>query len=276
MDLQRTTVKGSNSIVNIILGPDTSEVIKIAERRMFAKTIIDSDAFLEMPLSSQLLYFHLGMRADDDGFINKPKTIMKMIGSKDDDIKILISKKFVLPFESGVVVIKHWKIHNYIQNDRYCETKYKEEKQNLSLDENKAYKLVESTCIRNGYNMDTQVRLGKVSLELGKEGLLSTDIDHVPYSDIVNEFNSICISLSKVVSISQSRKKKIKVRWVEIKTIEKMKELFAKVEATQFCKGDNKQGWKATFDWLMENDKNYLKVLEGQYDKKTYDKTSDW
>ena len=90
----------------------------MAERRMFARTIIDSDAFLDMPHTTQLLYFHLSMRADDDGFINNPKNIMRMIGCKDDDLKILLTKKFILPFESGVVVIKHWQIHNYIQKDR--------------------------------------------------------------------------------------------------------------------------------------------------------------
>lgn len=133
----------------------------MAERRMFAKTIIDSDAFLEMPATTQLLYFHLSIRADDDGFINKAKTIMRMVGSKDDDINLLIAKKFLIPFESGVIVIKHWKIHNYIQNDRYNETKYKNEKAQLVLDENKAYKLQTSNCIQSVSNMETQVRLGK-------------------------------------------------------------------------------------------------------------------
>lgn len=133
----------------------------MAERRMFAKTIIDSDAFLEMPATSQLLYFHLSIRADDDGFINKPKTIMRMVGSKDDDINLLIARKFLIPFESGVVVIKHWKIHNYIQNDRYNETKYKSEKAQLALDENKAYTLQTNQCIQNVSIMETQVRLGK-------------------------------------------------------------------------------------------------------------------
>ena len=142
----------------------------MAERRMFAKTIIDSDAFLDMPHTTQLLYFHLSMRADDDGFINNPKNIMRMIGSKDDDLKILLTKKFILPFEIGVVVIKHWQIHNYIQKDRYHETKYKEEKAMLKLDENKAYTLVDTRCIQDGYNLDTQVRdrleIGKDSIEL--------------------------------------------------------------------------------------------------------------
>ena len=137
----------------------------MAERRMFAKTIIDSDAFLDMPISAQLLYFHLSMRADDEGFINKPKTIMRICGCKDDDIKILFAKKFVIPFDSGVVVIKHWKIHNYIAKDRFVETKYKEEREQLQLDENKAY----TTCIQPVYEMQTQDRLGKD--RLGKDSI---------------------------------------------------------------------------------------------------------
>ncbi len=140
----------------------------MAERRMIAKTIIDSDAFLDMPQSTQLLYFHLAMRGDDDGFVNKPKTIMRITGASDDDIKLLIAKKFIIPFESGVVVIKHWKIHNYIQKDRYKETKYKDEKAMLELDNNKAYRLMDTKCIQDVSNLETQVRLGKVRLELGK------------------------------------------------------------------------------------------------------------
>lgn len=111
----------------------------MAERRMFAKTIIDSDAFLDMPQSTQLLYFHLAMRADDDGFVNKPKSIMRDSRSNDDDIKLLMAKKFIIPFESGVIVIKHWRIHNLIRLDRYNETKYTEEKSTLYLDDLGAY-----------------------------------------------------------------------------------------------------------------------------------------
>ena len=136
----------------------------MAERRMFAKTIIDSDAFIDMPLSTQALYFHLSMRADDDGFINNPKKIQRMIGCSDDDLKLLVAKRFILPFDSGVVVIKHWKIHNYIRNDRYKETVYKDEKAQLALKENGAYTEVDTVGIPNGYQMDTQYRLGKDSI----------------------------------------------------------------------------------------------------------------
>ena len=144
-------------------------MIPIAERRMFAKTIIDSDAFLDMPLSTQALYFHLSMRADDDGFINNPKKIQRMIGSSDDDLKVLIAKRYLLPFESGVVVIKHWKIHNYIQKDRYKPTVYTEEKSMLAVKANGVY----TDRIQNGYSMDTQVRLGKDRLELDKDSIES-------------------------------------------------------------------------------------------------------
>ena len=99
----------------------------MAERRMFAKTIVLSDAFLDMPLSTRCLYFTLGMFADDDGFVNNPKSIMRQVGASIDDMNLLIAKKFILSFDSGVIVIKHWRIHNYIQKDRYKETKYIDE-----------------------------------------------------------------------------------------------------------------------------------------------------
>ena len=111
----------------------------MAERRMFAKTIVDSDMFLDMPLSSQALYFHLAMRADDDGFINNARKIQRMAGASGDDLKLLIAKRFLLEFPSGVIAIKHWRVHNYIRPDRYKETVYLEEKAQLDLKGNGAY-----------------------------------------------------------------------------------------------------------------------------------------
>lgn len=111
----------------------------MAERRMFAKTIIDSDAFLDMPLSTQALYFHLSMRADDDGFVNNPKKIQRMIGCTDDDLRILIVKRFVLTFDSGVIVIKHWRLHNTLRKDRYKPTIYQEEFKKLFLKKDGGY-----------------------------------------------------------------------------------------------------------------------------------------
>lgn len=111
----------------------------MAERRMFAKSIIDSDAFLDMPLSTQALYFHLAMRADDDGFLNNANRIIRTIGANPNDMDMLLVKKFIIKFDDGICVIKHWRIHNYIQADRYRETNHKNKKAVLNIDENKAY-----------------------------------------------------------------------------------------------------------------------------------------
>ena len=157
----------------------------MAERRMFSKTIIDSDMFLDMPLSTQALYFHLSMRADDEGFINNPKKIQRMIGASDDDMKVLIAKQFIIPFDSGIVVIKHWRIHNYIQKDRFKPTIYENEKSYITekngiYDLNKISNVSEMypTCIQNGYQMDTQDRIGKDRLDkdnIGKDSIASVE-----------------------------------------------------------------------------------------------------
>ena len=152
----------------------------MAERRMFAKTIIDSDAFLEMPMSARLLYYDLSMRADDDGFNNSPRKVMRTVGATTDDLNILIARKFIIPFDNGVVVIKHWRIHNYIRKDTYNETPYKEQKALLEYDENNAYRMIadgetpllDAPQASRGRAVDepwTQVRSGKGSLGKGSE-----------------------------------------------------------------------------------------------------------
>ena len=110
---------------------------------MFSSDIVSSDAFIEMPVTSQCLYFHLGVRADDDGFVN-PNITMRMVNASGDDLKILIAKRFLLPFQNGVVVVKHWRINNFIRKDRYKETNYTDEKQMLRVKDNMAYTLDES------------------------------------------------------------------------------------------------------------------------------------
>lgn len=129
----------------------------MAERRMFAKTIVLSDAFLDMPLGARCLYMTMGMLADDDGFVNNPKSIMRQSGATTDDLRILIEKKFIIPFESGVIVIKHWRINNYLQKDRYQETKYIEEKSQLQIDEKGAY----TSNVYTDYVYTGKDRLGK-------------------------------------------------------------------------------------------------------------------
>lgn len=147
----------------------------MAERRMFTKKITESDAFLDLPTSTQCLYFHLNMAADDDGFVNSPKKVQRTVGASDDDLKLLLAKSFIISFESGIIVIKHWKMHNYIQSDRYKPTDYVEEKSMLSLKQNKAYTLelsnTDTKCIQDvSIGKD---RLGKVSI--GKVNIYSPD-----------------------------------------------------------------------------------------------------
>ena len=154
----------------------------MAERRMLAKSIIDSDLFLTMPISTQNLYFHLSLRADDDGFVGNPKKIRSFVGASEDDHRILVAKRFVIEFASGVIVIRHWRIHNYIQKDRYKETIYTEEKSYLVPQSQKSrqpYELLSATdnqCIQNVSKMDTQYRLGKTSK--GKDSIVYTDTNN--------------------------------------------------------------------------------------------------
>lgn len=187
----------------------------MAERRMFAKTIIDSDAFLEMPLTTQVLYFHLSMRADDEGFINNPKKIMRMIGVSDDDLKLLIAKSFIIPFDSGIVVIKHWRIHNYLRNDRFKPTVFTDEMSQLVVNENKSYsklKITDISGIPDGipmvYQMDTQDsigkdRIGKVSI--GEDNKKEEDTRAKEIKKIVEAYeNSIGMMPQHVLSAALS------------------------------------------------------------------------
>ncbi|MDY4819821.1 MAG: phage replication initiation protein [Bacilli bacterium] len=146
----------------------------MANKRMFTMKIVDSDAFLEMPLSTQCLYFHLNMRADDDGFIGNPKRICKLIGCNDDDLKLLIAKRFVLVFDNGVIVIKHWRMHNTIQKDRYTPTTYSDELKQLGIKDNKSYTLspMETKCIQN---VSTDI---DIDIDIDKDIDINKDIEN--------------------------------------------------------------------------------------------------
>lgn len=165
----------------------------MAQRRMFSDKIVDTDAFLDMGIGSQLLYFHLSMRADDDGFVSNPKKIMRMIGAQEDDYKVLLAKKFVIQFESGVCVIKHWLIHNLIRGDRYTETQYIKEKDQLLIDEKtKKYSLnkeVATNVIPDGNQLAPQVRLGKV--RLGKVREVNTGDPSSQISELIDAFKEV-------------------------------------------------------------------------------------
>lgn len=177
----------------------------MAERRMFAKTIVESDAFLDMPMSAQALYLHLGMSADDWGFVNNPRSIRRMCGASEDDLRLLVAKKFILTFDSGAAVIKSWWVNNYVQSDRRHPTRYQEELETLFLDENKSYTTkdtgvlpadmfnrvskvepvciqpvskMDTKCIQSVSKMDTEVRLGKD--RLGESTSNSSRVDTQP------------------------------------------------------------------------------------------------
>ncbi len=162
----------------------------MAQRRMFSRKITESDQFLDMPMSAQVLYFHINMQADDDGFVGNAKTIKRMIGASDDDLKLLIAKQFLIPFETGIVVIRDWKIHNYIQKDRYSETFYQHEKAQLETLGNKQYQRMDTECIQNVSSLDTQVRLGKDRLGKDRDIQSSSDeLDDIPYKEIIDYLN---------------------------------------------------------------------------------------
>ncbi len=141
----------------------------MAERRMFAKALIDSDLFLDLPLSAQALYFHLSLRADDDGFVGNPRKIQRMVGGSDDDMKLLVLKQFILVFESGVIVIRHWRLHNYIRNDRYKETIYTEEKSQISVGKDNLYTVGIPGDNQVVDNLATQYRIVEDREELGED-----------------------------------------------------------------------------------------------------------
>ena len=163
----------------------------MASKRMFSLSVTDTDAFLDMPTSTQALYFHLGMHGDDDGFVGSPKKIVRSAGCGNDDLKLLITKGFIIPFDSGVVVIRDWSINNYIQNDRYRPTVYTAEKAKLKQDEAKRYILatdLDTPCIQTVSNMDTQISIDKVRLEENRKGESESSSAGAPTLDDVRDY----------------------------------------------------------------------------------------
>ena len=249
----------------------------MAEKRMFAKTIVLSDAFLDMPMSARCLYFTFGMLADDDGFVSSPKGIMRQCGASVDDLNILIAKRYVLAFESGIIVIKHWRINNYLRQDRYTPTTYVEEKETLSLDAKGAY--VESGEAPVGIPpgrppVDHPVypdkdRLDKDSED--KERIDSTEpVGSVCRTKdvrrITEAWNSLGLQqLTKMTSDSK-RGGMLRARVNEY-GVDKVLEAIEKVRNSDFLKGQNKSGFIITFEWFVRPN-NFPKVLEGNYDNR--------
>lgn len=180
----------------------------MAERRMFSQKIVDSDAFLDMPLSSQALYFHLNMRADDDGFVNNPKRIQRTIGASEDDLKLLLAKRFILAFENGVVCIKHWRMHNTLRKDRYSPTQYQEQLATLAVKDNNAYtekpgNHLATTWQPTGNHLATQYSIGESSIvksSVGeREGKADqeNEIDPLP----LGEYQNVILSFQELESL---------------------------------------------------------------------------
>ena len=154
----------------------------MANRRMFSLDVVDTDIFLDLPVSSQALYFHLGMRADDDGFVSSPKRVTSMIGANQDDLKLLIAKGFIIALEDGIIVIRHWRQNNYIQNDRRKDTIY--QSQLAALTVNNGIYEVDTQCIQTASEMDTQDSIGKYSKDKDSKGK-----DNIRASKSVNLFS---------------------------------------------------------------------------------------
>ena len=240
----------------------------MAEKRMFAKSIIDTDAFLSMPLSAQALYFHLCMRADDDGFVSNPRKIQRMISCADDDLKLLIAKRYILVFDSGVIVIKHWRIHNYIRKDTYHETLYLEEKSSLFEKPDGAYTdhpLIDPSRARDELVTDpsTQYRLDKIRLDKGSKDNTSVS-PATDYEQIRQSFIANCPSLpcpNATAKWTAGRKKAIRDKKI---TDDEFSEVFKRVERSDFLTG-RKTGWHCSLDWILKP-ANWQKINEGNYD----------
>ena len=222
----------------------------MARKRMFSNSVIGSDDFLEMPDSSQNLYFHLSMQADDDGFVDNWKSIIRMTGKKEDDLKILVAKSFVIPFQTGVLVIRHWRINNYLKNDRYKETIYKNEKAMLSMDKNNVYNL-DTECIQHIDDDNTQNKSEKTTLptdtsfvsKMDTECILSIDKNRLDKISI--DKNSITPLLEDDTSRSDTAKANTKHKYGEYKNV------LLKDEELQALKKDY-SNWEYLIKYLDE------------------------
>lgn len=249
----------------------------MANRRMFSLKIIDTDLFLDMPITARLLYYDLSMRADDDGFVASPKKIQRMIGCSDDDMKLLTAKGFIIPFNSGICVIRHWRIHNYIQKDRYTPTMYQYEKAMLE-NENGAYELLDTECIQDVSNSDTQVRLGKVRLELGKDNnkkkKKSSDIDILIQEYTDNE--KLIETLQDFLKMRKSIKKPMTSRATDL-LLKKLNNLAATDdEKIEILNQSIFNSWQGIFPLKSIEQKSQPKVAKGNfndYEQRPFDPT---
>lgn len=255
----------------------------MAKRRMFSLSVLETDAFMDLPLSSQALYFHLCLRADDDGFIGNPKRITQNIGASIDDLKLLIAKRFVLVFEDGVIAIKHWRMHNAIRLDRYAKTNFTEDLALLQIKENGSYTMASTPEITdgdqmattwqpNGNQMPQMVATGKDSIGKDSVVIVSTDVDTRCTDEqqkVLSAWNEIGISPIKKIVPGTNRGKMLSARIREY-GVEQVLEAIRKIPESTFLRGQNNNGWTISFDWFVKPN-NFCKVLEGNYDDRNRD-----
>lgn len=240
----------------------------MAHRRMISQDIIDTDIFARMPQSARYLYYELLVRADDDGFIGAPLRVIRMVECTEKDLDELIKNRYVISFESGIIVIRDWKIHNSIRKDIYKKTMYQEEF-NMLCEVGQRYYLKTERGVTCGVTdgVTDGVTLGKV--RKGKDSIGKGSID---YQQIADMYNATCVSFPRITKLSETRKKAIKAR-MKIYSVEDFQKLFEMAEGSSFLKGQNNRNWSANFDWMMK-DANFAKILDGNYQDKE-DKVSN-
>lgn len=234
----------------------------MAEKRMFTMKIVDSDAFLDMPLSTQCLYFHLNMRADDDGFIGNPRRIMRTIGAGEDDLKLLIAKRFVLVFESGVIVIKHWRMHNCIRADRHNLTTYTDELALLQEKPNKSYTLEEKPGTRPALPSGSEQDKPDSSEKIVPK---DSSVEQERVMQAWNQLSSLGIQPISRITSGSKRSTSLRARLREYGA-DKIIEAIERIKTSDFLVGKNSKGWMITFDWFVLPS-NFPKVLEGNYNR---------
>lgn len=276
----------------------------MAAKRMFNIKLIKSDAFTSMPLSTQALYFHLNLEADDDGFIGNPNGVRRFVGASEDDMNLLIYKGFLIKFDSGVVVVKHWRMHNTLKGDRYVETAYQEEGSMLYLKKNGSYTFDAEqavTKLENKWNQNVSKMFPQSSkvqcsvVESSIKMLLPNKknngealpppieataveiLEETPkakeyissagiYVEVQNLYNTICCNFQPVERMTNKRKRFINTLLDKGFTLSDFEKLFDKVAASEYFNSLKQGQWKPTFDWIIQED-NMSAVLEGKYDK---------